>query len=182
MPNYRRAREGNTYFFTVVTYKRQPILCLDESMAALRNVINETRETMPFRIDAWVLMPDHLHCIWTLPEGDTDYSKRWGLIKAGFTKKVGKNLVGSAHPTSSRLKKREGLVWQRRFWEHKIRDERDYEVHCHYIHYNPVKHGFVSMPKDWEYSTFHRFVKDGVYAEDWGSMEPVELPEDIGGE
>ncbi|MBU0568650.1 transposase [bacterium] len=182
MPNYRRAREGRIYFFTVVTFSRQPFLCLEESRVALRRVIKEVCLSRPFKINALVLLPDHLHCIWTLPEGDTDYSRRWGLIKSGFTKMVGKELVGNAHPTMSRRKHREGLVWQRRFWEHQIRDERDYEVHCNYIHYNPVKHGLVNAPKDWAYSTFHRYVKKDIYPEDWGSMEPIELPQDIGGE
>lgn len=183
MPNYRRAREGNTYFFTVVTYNRQPILCLKESRPVLRKIIKETQRAMPFTIDAWGLMPDHLHCIWTLPEGDGDYSKRWGLIKAGYTKRVGKTLVGKVESVSgSRLKHREQAVWQRRFWEHRIRDEKDYEMHCDYIHYNPVKHGLVIAPKDWAYSSFERYVNRGVYSRDWASSEGVEFPGGIGSE
>ncbi len=182
MPEYRRVREGRTYFFTVVTFKRQRFLCLKESRIALRNAIEEIRLSKPFEINAWVLIPDHIHCIWSLPEDDVDYSKRWGLIKSRFTKMVSKGLVGNSHSTRSRMRKREGVVWQRRFWEHKIRNERDYEIHCNYIHYNPVKHGLVNSPKDWAFSTFHRYVKNGTYSEDWGSMEPIELPEGIGGE
>ena len=183
MPNYRRAREGNTYFFTVVTYGRQPILCLKESRAVLRDIINETRAEMPFEVDAWVLLPDHLHCIWTLPERDGDYSKRWGFVKAGYTKRIGKTLVGKGQAIdASRLKHREEVVWQRRFWEHRIRDEKDYEMHCNYIHYNPVKHGLVSAPKDRAYSTFNKYVYRGVYSADWGSTERVEFPEGIGRE
>lgn len=121
-----------------------------------------------------MLLPDHLHCIWELPEGDVNYSMRWGLIKKEFTKRI-KGMVGTAHPTESRIKHRESVVWQRRFWEHKIRDERDYQTHCDYIHYNPVKHGFVSAPVGWEYSTFHRYLKDGVYSEEWGSKEPDKI-------
>ncbi|MBI5190997.1 MAG: transposase [Nitrospirae bacterium] len=135
MPNYRRVKEGRTFFFTVVTHERRPLLCTDESRLALREAIKEVRERFPFDIDAWVLMPDHLHCIWTLPEDDTDYSKRWGMIKLRYTKKVKPSLVGVAHPTSkssSRLKHREGAVWQRRFWEHMIRDDADYEAHMDY--------------------------------------------------
>ena len=98
MSRYRRARDGNTYFFTVVTFKRQPILCLDICRKALREVIDEVKLSHPFKIEAWVLLPDHLHCIWKLPEGDVDYSMRWGLIKKEFSKKV-KNSVGTAHPT-----------------------------------------------------------------------------------
>ncbi len=182
MPNYIRVRDGLTYFFTLVTYKRQPILCLEESRIALREIIEEVRLFKPFNINAWVLMPEHMHCIWTLDEEDTDYSKRWGLIKARFTKRVGKKLVGNAHPTRSRQRQREKNVWQRRFWEHKIRDARDYEVHCNYIHYNPVKHRLVKSPKDWVYSNFHRYVKEGFYSEEWGSMDTIDLPEGIGGE
>lgn len=183
MPNYRRVREGNTFFFTVVTYSRQPILCLEESRIALGEIIKETRAKMPFGIDAWVLMPDHLHCIWTLPAGDSDYSRRWGLIKAAYTKRVGKTVTGNVQAVSaSRLKHRERVVWQRRFWEHRVRDEKDYEAHCNYIHYNPVKHGLVTAPKDWAYSTFKRYVERGVYSEDWGSSETVEFPEGIGAE
>jgi putative transposase len=101
MPNYRRAKEGNTYFFTVVTYNRQPILCWDTCRNVLREVIQETREAHPFKTEAWVLLPDHIHCIWQLPEGDKDYSMRWGLIKKGFTQRT-KGLVGTAHPTIRR--------------------------------------------------------------------------------
>jgi len=107
MPNYRRARAGRTYFFTVVTYNRQPFLCSEENRTIFRQVIKEIRLLKPFEIDAWVLLPDHLHCIWTLPEGDADYSKRWGLIKARFTKKVGWALPAIQSP--SRLKHRKGL-------------------------------------------------------------------------
>lgn len=188
MSNYRRSYEGNTYFFTVVTYQRQPILCLDESKKALREAISAAREAHPFKIKAWVLLPDHLHCIWELPEGDTGYSMRWGLIKKEFTKKISRSvgaahptraglegLVGKAHPTESRIKHREGMIWQRRFWEHKIKDERDYRIHCDYIHYNPVKHGLVSAPVGWEYSTFHRYLRDGIYSGEWGSKEPDKI-------
>ena len=180
MPNYRRAREGRTYFFTVVTHNRRPFLCSEENRTILRQIIEEVRLLKPFEIDAWVLLPDHLHCIWTLPEGDADYSKRWGLFKARFTKKAGQAMPAIKSP--SRLKHREGFVWQRRFWEHQIRDEKDFEAHCNYIHYNPVKHRYVSAPRDWAYSTFHRFVKQGAYSEDWGSGAPLILPDDIGGE
>ncbi len=182
MPEYRRVKDGRTFFFTVVTFNRQRFLCLKESRIVLRRVIEEIRLLQPFEIDAWVLMPDHIHCIWSLPEDDVDYFKRWGLIKSRFTKIVGKRLVGNNHSTKSRMGKREGAVWQRRFWEHKIRNEKDYEFHCNYIHYNPVKHGLVSSPKDWVFSTFHRYVKNGTYSEDWGSLKPIELPEGIGGE
>lgn len=164
-------------------YRRQPLLCLEESRAALVEIIRETRARMSFRIDAWVLMPDYIHCIWTLPEGDSDYSKRWGLRKAAYTKRIGKAITGKAKvEDASRLKHREQLVWQRRFWEHRIRDEMDFEAHCDYIHYNPIKHGLVRAPKDWAYSTFRRYVEQGIYSEDWGSSENIEFPEGTGAE
>lgn len=181
MPNYRRSREGTGYFFTVVTDRRRPILCRDECRRALRRVIGETGERLPFLIDAWVLLPDHLHCIWTLPEGDADYSKRWGLIKAGVTRLVS-TLTSDGEPASeSRRRHREGAVWQRRFWEHTIRDERDFAAHCDYVHYNPVKHGLVAAPKDWPWSTFHRFVAQGLYPKEWGA-EPVAFEANVGRE
>lgn len=114
----------------------------------------EVQSTHPFRIDAWVLLPEHLHCIWTLPEGDMNFSKRWGLIKANFSRE----LKGQ----------RTTPVWQNRFWEHLIRDDRDLQTHLDYIHYNPVKHGLVESPKDWPYSTFHRYVQEGFYPLNWG--------------
>ncbi|HLE18900.1 MAG TPA: transposase [Syntrophales bacterium] len=167
MSDYIRSRSGSTYFFTVVTYKRQPILCLDESRAALREAIKDVREERPYEVKAWVLLPDHLHCIWELPEGDADYSIRWALVKKGFTKRV-KGRIETPLPNQSRLRRRESAVWQRRFWEHRIRDEADLLKHCDYIHYNPVKHGLAASPKDWKYSTFHRYVEEGLYPEDWG--------------
>jgi putative transposase len=105
---------------------------------------------------------------------------RWGLIKKGFTQRT-KGLVGIAHPTISRERHRESTVWQRRFWEHQIRDERDFSAHFNYIHYNPVKHGLVKSPRDWLYSTFHRYVKTGVYSMEWG-MNEIDFPGGIGSE
>ncbi|MDW7712627.1 MAG: transposase [Deferrisomatales bacterium] len=173
MPNYRRSREGSTYFLTVGTYRRRPILCGEASRAALREAIREARLRHPFVIDAWVLLPDHLHCIWTLPEGDGDYSTRWGLIKAGFTRRVAGALLEGPPASASRREHREKAVWQRRFWEHTIRDDRDHAAHRDYIHYNPVKHGWAAAPRSWPWSTFHRYAAQGVYAPDWGSTDPA---------
>lgn len=114
-----------------------------------------------------MLLPDHLHCVWELPEGQLDYSVRWALIKKGFTKRI-KGHIETPLPNLSRIKHRESAVWQRRFWEHQIRDEADFRRHCDYIHYNPVKHGLADSPKAWKYSTFYRYVKEGLYPEDWG--------------
>lgn len=180
MSNYRRARHGQTYFFTLVTNRRKPILCLDASRLALRQSILQTREQLTFTIDAWALLPDHLHCIWTLPSGDTDYSKRWGMIKAGFSKRMKHQLDTTALRPSQR-KQRETGLWQRRFWEHCITNDTDYRRHCDYIHFNPVKHGLVNAACDWPYSTFERFRNDGVYSESWGSSDlSVGLPDTYG--
>ena len=167
MSNYRRAKGGSTYFFTVVTHNRQPILCLTDSIKALKATITAVRKEKPFEVKAWVLLPDHLHCVWELPEGDFDYSIRWALIKKGFTRKM-KGLVATPPSSLSRIKRKEATVWQRRFWEHQIRNEDDLKKHIDYIHFNPVKHGLAGSPADWKYSTFHRYVEAGLYDDNWG--------------
>jgi putative transposase len=181
MSNYRRARiHGGTYFFTVVAGERREILTLPESRKALRSAIADTRKLLPFTVEAWVLLPEHLHCIWTLPEGDRDFSKRWGMIKARFSKQMRESLEQSRKITVSRKTHRETSLWQRRFWEHIIRDETDFRRHVDYIHYNPVKHGLVGCAKDWPYSTFHGYVAKGVYAEDWGGSETKDSGQGFG--
>lgn len=168
MSNYRRARTpGGTFFFTVATYLRRPILTHPPIRAALREAVREVRAGWPFGIDAWVLLPDHLHCLWTLPDDDTDYSQRWAAIKRAVTKACAER-YGSRAQSASRLARFEGGIWQRRFWEHQIRNEDDLRRHMDYIYWNPVKHGLVSRVIDWPYSTFHRDVRLGVYPPDWG--------------
>ena len=245
MPNYRRTDiPGATYFFTLVSYRRQKILCNENIRIALRDAIVSTRTKLPFTIDAWVLMPDHLHTIWTLPEGDNAYSVRWSMIKRLVTQSVGDGFgahgapydlsrdgvigahgapyegngisieeslldcrvrrahhdhnhpnqphgapydgvvdVGCAMRTdrshgapvsASRLKRREGNIWQRRFWEHQVRDQVDFNRCMDYLHWNPVKHGHAGRVADWPYSTFHRFVREGLYTEDWGGSGVVD--------
>jgi len=168
MSRFRRANtEGGTYFFTVVTYRRQNILCNSEVRGALRKAIDKTRAGYPFIIDAWVLMPDHLHCIWTLPKGDSDFSTRWSKIKRDVSILCREQYRRVEWLSDSKKNHRESTLWQRRFWEHQIRDEEDFNRHVDYIHYNPVKHGVCKAPHQWPYSTLHRFVRDGVYPEDW---------------
>lgn len=191
MPNYIRAKEENTYFFTVVTWRRQPVLCREPCRAILREAIADVRRTHPFEIVAWVLLPDHIHCIWKLPEGDNNYSKRWGMIKAGFTRRIHKlindgipikGILSSSTRSKSQKRRHEGLIWQRRFWEHQIRDENDFNTHCHYIHFNPVKHGLVKTPTQWPYSTIHGFVEKGIYAAAWGGDGAISISDRIGRE
>ena len=142
MPNYRRATaKGATYFFAVVTFQRQKFLTRSESRKALRNAVAAAKQHDAFDIEAWVLLPDHMHCIWTLPENDSDFSRRWGLIKAKFTKQSRARLHNETWMNQSRHKHRESTIWQRRFWEHRIRDDRDFERHVDYIHFNPIRHG-----------------------------------------
>jgi putative transposase len=169
MPRYLRPRTaGGAYFFTIVTFGRRKILTLDRSRQILSNAIKEVQTQYPFSIEAWVLLPDHLHTIWTLPEGDTDYSKRWGLIKARFSKEGKAFFHGQHSANPSRIKRREVNIWQRRFWEHTIRDDEDLQRHIDYTHYNPVKHGLVQQVAEWPYSTFHRYIREGFYPENWG--------------
>lgn len=168
MPEYRRANiPGATYFFTVTTHRRQPLLTDPRCRESLRNTIKLVQLEMPFEIAAWVLMPDHLHTVWQLPPNDKDFSLRWSLIKQHVTRDCAAWLP-QQNLSPSREKRGEGALWQRRFWEHLIRDETDFSRHLNYIHYNPVKHGYVSNVADWPYSTFHRYVKQGVYPENWG--------------
>ena len=173
MPNYRRWYvPGGTYFFTAVTFERRPWLTSEEARPLLRTVIQEIRGQWPFEIVAWVLLPDHLHTVWTLPSGDSNYSQRWSLIKERFTKRHLAAGGCEGVRNRSRRRHRERAVWQRRFWEHTVRDEDDL-AHCvDYIHWNPVKHGVVSRVCDWPWSTFHRFVAAGQYDIDWGRTDP----------
>lgn len=173
MSRYRRASQpGATYFFTLVTHQRQTILCDEPVRNALRNAIHYVREKRPFQIDAWVLLPDHLHCIWTLPEGDADFSMRWMMIKREVSIACRDVYRQEELINASKQKHRESSLWQRRFWEHQIRDELDFQRHVDYMHFNPVKHGYVDVVADWPYSTFHRYVRQGIYPLDWaGSSE-----------
>ena len=165
MRTYTRAfTPGGPVFFTVNLADRSGTLLTDH-IAALRASVKSVRDAHPFRIDAMVVLPEHLHAIWTLPPGDADYPTRWALIKAGFSRRLPKTEPIGA----SRRNKGERGIWQRRFWEHQIRDETDYARHVDYIHYNPVKHGYVKSPRDWAHSSFRRFVREGILAADWGA-------------
>jgi putative transposase len=166
MTNYRRFRvPGGTYFFTVNLKDRRSDL-LVRHVDLLRQAMREALAHAPFQTDAFVVLPEHLHAIWTLPEGDFDFSKRWRNIKTIFSRHLPKGEAVSP----SRVAKGERGIWQRRFWEHAIRDEADYRTHVGYVHFNPVKHGLVTNAADWPYSSFHRCVRAGLYPPDWGGM------------
>jgi putative transposase len=165
---YRRAYlQGGTFFFTLVTYKHRPIFTSPEAVDQLRQAFRYTLERKPFTIVASVILPDHIHFIWTLPPGDSDFSTRVRLVKSHFTRKWGQQ--GAVSAVTSRRSKGEQDIWQRRFWEHLIRDEVDLTRHVEYIHYNPVKHGLVRSPMEWQYSSFSKFVGEGLYSPDWGA-------------
>ena len=170
MTHYRRPdSEGATWFFTVVTYQRRSFLCDREVRASLREAITRTRTSYPFRINAWVLLPDHFHCIWTLPENDSNFQLRIRLIKRHVTLKCSELLHDDKLNTPSRRKRNESTIWQRRFWEHQILSDEDFQHHMDYIHYNPVKHGLSQSAIEWPYSTFHQLVSREIYPRDWAS-------------
>jgi putative transposase len=162
MVNYRRNLvPGGTYFFTVTLRDRSSRL-LTEHIGSLRGAIRDVKRKHPFRIDAVVILPEHLHTIWTLPEGDANYPGRWRAIKSAFTHAVVKSGVAV-----KRDEKGEYELWQRRYWEHTIADYEDFRRHVDYIHFNPVKHGWVRQVADWPYSSFHRYLRHGMLPPDW---------------
>ena len=150
--------KGGTYFFTVVTYERQPLLCDEPALSRLKAAFRYVRDKHPYRMNGLVILPDHLHCIWRLPEDDGNFSIRWNMLKRYFS-------IGMDSTTN---KRRENTIWQRRFWEHLIRDEEDLHRCLDYLHYNPVKHGYVKRPYDWNSSTFKQHAKRGFYDINWG--------------
>jgi putative transposase len=163
MPDYRRARvAGATYFFTVNLRDRSSDLLVRE-IDLLRDTVRATKQRYPFHIDAWVVLPEHMHCLWTLPEGDADFALRWKVIKFGFARR----LPRGEPLTATQSRRGERGIWQRRYWEHLIRDEQDYQRHVDYIHFNPLKHGHVQRLADWPWSSFHRAVEMGRYPRDW---------------
>lgn len=179
---YRRATvPGACYFFTLITYQRRPLFADLNNVERWHRAVTKVQRTRPFGVEAEVMMPDHVHMIWRLPEADADYSTRMRLIKTAFTK----NLTlsdGGITANKSRVSKGERDVWQRRYWEHLIRDERDFQAHLDYIHINPVKHGLAVRPIDWPHSTFGNWLERGAYDPSWGTDEMPPLPDWAGRE
>lgn len=168
MSQYIRARQpGGTYFFTVVTHRRRPLLALPETVERLRQAFRHVMAQRPFAVEAMIILPDHLHCLWRLPVDDTNYSERWRQIKRFVS-------IGTALDSNRRGEK---ALWQRRYWEHVIRDEEDWRRHCDYIHYNPVRHGYVTRPADWPHGSFARAVARGWYEPEWGEDAPPGIGE-----
>ena len=166
MSNYRRVYiPGATYFFTLVTYCRQPIFADAERVEQLRRSFLEVKAKRPFNMPAAVILPDQLHCLWILPKGDADFSTRWQMLKTSFSRRI----------PAKKGKEGAKTIWQPRFYDHCIRDEIDFHMHLDYIHYNPVKHGWVSSPSEWPYSSFARFVELGWYESNWGDVMPPNM-------
>ncbi len=166
MSNYLRVLQpGGTYFFTVNLLERNGNDLLIRHVDALREAVRETRKQRPFEIIAWVVLPDHMHAVWTLPTGDTDYATRWAAIKTRFSRSIPK----FERVNDSRAKRNERGIWQRRYWEHTIRDERDLNNHIEYIHINPVKHGLTTHASDWPHSSIHRYIANGFIKNDWAA-------------
>jgi putative transposase len=163
MPNYRRSRiDGGTFFFTLTLEDRSSDLLVRE-IARLRYAYACVQQRRPFETLAICILPDHLHAIWLLPAADCDFARRWNLVKSNFSRGL-----PAAASTLSKSRKREKGIWQRRYWEHAIRDARDLERHIDYIHFNPVRHGLVSRVRDWPHSSFHQYVRRGELPADWG--------------
>jgi len=166
MSEYRRLYQpGGCYFFTIVTHQRANILFLPDNLTRLKSAFDKVKGKYPLTMEAFVILPDHVHCIWSMPSGDSDFSVRWRLIKSYFS-------AGLNHPVNRRGEKE---IWQRRFWEHLLRDEEDWRRHMDYIHYNPVKHGYVQNPWDWPHSSFRQAVGEGLYSPGWGALTPGTL-------
>jgi len=178
MPNYVRWRDyGASYFFTVVTYRRRPLFHEARARAILKKAMVAVRRQWQFDMFACVLLPDHLHCLWTLPSDDDDFPMRWANIKRMFTQEYLRGGGRELSVSTNRSKHHERGVWQPRYWEHRIRDEEDWYRHRGYIHLNPVKHHLVNCPEEWPWSSFHRHVKLGWLDHNWPGGTPVALPE-----
>ena len=166
MPDYRRLwHPGGTYFFTVNLLERRGNDLLVRRLDLLKHAVVDTARWRRFRVDAWVVLPEHLHCIATLPPGDSDFASRWRRIKKNFSRQI----PVTEHRSAIRQRRGERGIWQRRYWEHLIRDESDYRHHVDYIHYNPVKHGLVSRATDWPHSSLHSHIRRGLLPPDWSA-------------
>ena len=175
MVNYRRNHiAGASYFFTVNLHNHSSQLLIKE-IDLLRYCMRNTQEKNPFQIKAIIILPEHLHALWTLPESFSDYSLLWQKIKSSFTR----GLLKKGYKLTKN-NRGEYKIWQHRFWEHTIQDDTDFENHVNYIHYNPVKHGLVERVIDWPYSSFHRYVRQGLLSKNWGSDPVIKTDMDYG--
>jgi putative transposase len=164
MPRYLRAKIESGLFFFTVTLADRSSDALVRHIDRLRHSYRSVQQRHPFETVAICVLPEHLHAVWSLPTGDADFPLRWSLIKSGFSR----GLAGDAARAPSKIAKREKGIWQRRYWEHAIRNDKDLARHVDYIHFNPVKHGYVSRTCDWPHSSFHHYVARGLLPKDWG--------------
>lgn len=172
MTEYRRFYQPNaTWFFTVNLAERKNNRLLVDNIDLLRECFRYVKQRKPYHIGAIVILPDHLHSIWTLPPDDSNFSVRWNMLKGRFSRAIDKGERVSV----SRLNRRERGIWQRRFWAHLVTDQEDYNRHIDYIHWNPVKHGLVNCVIDWPHSSFHQFVEQGIYPAAWGNSGSFEI-------
>ena len=172
MTQYRRpVAPGATWFFTVALAQRNGSQLVVDEVDKLRSAFRKVRATHPFQIDAVVILPEHLHCIWTLPAGDSDFSTRWSLIKGNFSRAIEKG----EYRSETRRRRGERGLWQRRFWEHLIRDEDDFRHRADYIHWNPVKHGWVQKVSEWPHSSYSSFLRRGIYELNWGEIGVADI-------
>ena len=170
MRRYVRSRvKGGTFFFTVNLAERLGNTLLVDHIDVLKQAFRQTRVERPFAMPGVVVLPEHLHCLWILPPGDDDFPTRWRLIKSRFSRA----LPQFERRSASRLRKNERGIWQRRFWEHVIRDDADFQRCLEYIHYNPVKHGHAQRAMEWPHSSFRHWVERGIYPMDWAA--PVDV-------
>ena len=173
MRDFRRCRvPGGCYFCTANLLERRGNTLLTDRVDLLREAVRRVRRSRPFTIDAWVVLPDHMHAVWTLPPGDDDFSTRWRLIKTFLVRALPRTEWRSC----VRRADGERGNWQRRFWEHAIRDDGDYATHMDYVHFNPVKHGLVASPAAWPYSTFKSCARRGLYPLDWMGSGIQDVP------
>ncbi len=176
MPEYRRSWvPGGTFFFTLVTFNRRPIFSSEANCQLFTRVWNDVQSRHPFESIAACVLPDHIHAIWKLPEDDADYPMRWKEIKRLFTQEYNRNNLKGMVRSQSQQIQGEATIWHRRYWEHTIRDQDDLNAHIDYVHINPLKHGLVNMVKEWPWSSFHRYVRMGIYPTDWGGKAEIKL-------
>jgi len=177
MPNYRRAYvPGGTFFITIVTYRRRSILAEPENVARLRTALRQVMGEAPFHIPAAVVLPDHAHFLWCLPQGDSNYPRRVGQMKILFTRSMQDQSESLNEISRSRHRHRESNIWQRRYWEHTVRNEDEFEAYLDYIHYNPVKHSLTTCPHLWPFSSFGSWVRAGYHAQQWGCRCEGRMP------
>ncbi len=176
MPCYvGRKHRGETFFFTVFTYRRQALLTRPGALEMLRSSLEEVRRQQPFSLRAWVVLPDHGHFIWTLPPGDRDYVRRWDRLKAAYARRLFAQAPDLVSVPGAWPRRRRRVIWQRRLREHRIVDPGDFTAHMDYLHYNPVKHGLTATVSEWRFSSFHTYRERGFYGRNWGGALPLDV-------